>query len=446
MLLFLLSSDPLYAMDSDEDDRVTHVVTPEEILEKGLEVARYDEKKLNRCHANTNKKRFKSTYGVSAGTMCRIYEDLQKTEGEMCLKGSEIHLKWFLRTVFYLRKYPTEDDFERELNLNKGWGSTKIWETMKKIQHLKHKKVVWPDELGADEVWVLTVDGTHVWVYEPGHPEFSQDSEYFSHKFNKSGINYELGIAVATQSLIWMNGPFKAGKSDLQIFLGAGLRDRLSQLGKKAIGDGIYRGNQDTISYPNTHDSRPVKKFKSRALKRHEAFNGMTKSFQILRQAFRHNVEEKIGIAFEAVAVICQYKIEVEEPLYDILIEDVFKEEYSDSEIESYYSDGNSDEENSEEDNDDDNNYAMIEYADIAENAQEQDLADFLRSPILKTITFPLGKDRRKKIHRIIDEQFSHSRSKLRHESEGNDKARVLIITKLSPQQDDDDDDDDDDY
>ena len=222
----------------------------------------------------------------------------------------------------------------------------------------------------------------------------------------------------------------------MQIFLGAGLRDRLSQLGKKAIGDGIYRGNQDTISYPNTHDSRPVKKFKSRALKRHEAFNGMTKSFQILRQAFRHNVEEKIGIAFEAVAVICQYKIEVEEPLYDILIEDVFKEEYSDSEIESYYSDGNSDEENSEEDNDDDNNYAMIEYADIAENAQEQDLADFLRSPILKTITFPLGKDRRKKIHRIIDEQFSHSRSKLRHESEGNDKARVLIITKLSPQQD----------
>ena len=90
--------------------------------------------------------------------------------------------------------------------------------------------------------------------------------------------------------------------------------------------------------------------------------------------------------------------------------------------------------------------FILLEYADIAENAQEQDLADFLRSPILKTITFPLGKDRRKKIHRIIDEQFSHSRSKLRHESEGNDKARVLIITKLSPQQDDDDDDDDDDY
>ena len=191
-----------YSLSADEDDRVTHVVTPEEILEKGLEVARYDEKKLNRCHTKTNKKRFKSTYGVSAGTMCRIYEDLQKMEGEMRLIGSEINLKWFLRTVFYLRKYPTEDGFERELNLNKGWGSRRIWETMKKIQHLKHKKITWPDDLGEDDIWILTVDGTHVWVYEPGHPEFSQDSEYFSHKFNRAGINYELGIALATQSLI----------------------------------------------------------------------------------------------------------------------------------------------------------------------------------------------------------------------------------------------------
>jgi hypothetical protein len=69
---------------------------------------------------------------------------------------------------------------------------------------------------------------------------------------------------------------------------------------------------------PNTHDSRSVKLFKSRALKRHEGFNGMTKSFQILRERFRHG-PGKIGIAFEAVAVICQDKIEAEEPLWDVL-------------------------------------------------------------------------------------------------------------------------------
>ena len=45
----------------------------------------------------------------------------------------------------------------------------------------------------------------------------------------------------------------------------------------------------------------------------------MTKCFQILRQAFRHGVG-KIGTAFEAVAVVCQYKIEAEEPLYLFLL------------------------------------------------------------------------------------------------------------------------------
>ena len=153
---------------------------------------------------------------------------------------------------------------------------------MAKIQYLKHKKVVWPDDLGGEDVWILTFDGTHVWVYEPGHPLFSQDSEYYSHKLNKAGINYELGISLASRKLIWMNSPFKAGKSDLTVFTGGGLRDRLRQLGKKAIGGGIYKGNQDTVVYPNSHNSRPGKKFKSRVLKGHEAFNGMTKSFQIL--------------------------------------------------------------------------------------------------------------------------------------------------------------------
>ena len=52
----------------------------------------------------------------------------------------------------------------------------------------------------------MTVDGTHVWIEEPGHEIHSQDSQYFSHKFNKAGINYELGVSIALGRLIWMNG------------------------------------------------------------------------------------------------------------------------------------------------------------------------------------------------------------------------------------------------
>ena len=64
----------------------------------------------------------------------------------------------------------------------------------------------------------MTIDGTHVWLYEPGHDEFSMDSAYFSCKFNKAGINNELGISIATGTLIWINRPYNAGKNDLQIF------------------------------------------------------------------------------------------------------------------------------------------------------------------------------------------------------------------------------------
>ena len=48
----------------------------------------------------------------------------------------------------------------------------------------------------------------------------------------------------------------------------------------------------------------------------------MTKTFKILQNCFRHGIG-KIGAAFESVAVICQYKIEIDEPLYDVLIEKI---------------------------------------------------------------------------------------------------------------------------
>jgi hypothetical protein len=101
---------------------------------------------------------------------------------------------------------------------------------------------------------------------------------------------------------------------------------------------------------PNTHDSRQVKLFKSRALKRHEGFNGITKSFQILRERFQHG-PGKIGRAFDAVAVICQYKIEAEEPLWEVLVEDVLNgKEDSDSGQADIVTDGEDDGEIEEDD------------------------------------------------------------------------------------------------
>jgi hypothetical protein len=79
-----------------------------------------------------------------------------------------------------------------------------------------------------------------------------------------------------------MKGPTNAGSNDISNFVNRGLRDNLVRMGKKAIGDGGYSGHHQVISTPNRFDQRNVATFKSRALKRHEKFNGITKSFDSL--------------------------------------------------------------------------------------------------------------------------------------------------------------------
>jgi hypothetical protein len=67
------------------------------------------------------------------------------------------------------------------------------------------------------------------------------------------------------------------GTNDVHIFV-KGLKQKLRRAGKMAIGDGGYAGHLYQCRTPNNHNPKPLKKFKSRALKRHEQFNGLTKA------------------------------------------------------------------------------------------------------------------------------------------------------------------------
>lgn len=99
-------------------------------------------------------------------------------------------------------------------------------------------------------------------------------------------------------------------------------------------GGSIPNGRRDGIghapsalSIAMTHDSRPVMKFKSRALKRHEYFNNMLKRYECLQGRFRHD-KEMFTTMFESVCVLCQYQMELtNDKLYDVLIKDVMREE-----------------------------------------------------------------------------------------------------------------------
>jgi hypothetical protein len=177
-----------------------------------------------------------------------------------------------------------------------------------------------PDFVNEDiPVFLLTVDGVHCQIHEPRHPTLSKDRSYYSHKFHRAALNYELGISVYDNALVWLNGPTKASKHDLGIFKSPnGLKATIPE-GKMAIADRGYRGKELTavLSTPNSCDPAEVRKMKSRARARHESFNAKIKNFGVLAGCFRHTLNDH-KIVFEAVCVICQYQMENGSPLFDV--------------------------------------------------------------------------------------------------------------------------------
>jgi SRSO17 transposase len=78
---------------------------------------------------------------------------------------------------------------------------------------------------------------------------------WYSKKYNKAGLSYELGIAIRENKLVWINGPFPVGQNDLTIYRKPdGLKDKIPQ-GKKVVGDESYRAEPNTISTRNPFDS-----------------------------------------------------------------------------------------------------------------------------------------------------------------------------------------------
>jgi DDE superfamily endonuclease len=153
----------------------------------------------------------------------------------------------------------------------------------------------------------MSVDGTHCPIFEPNHPTLSVDPRYYSHKFNRAGLSYEIALSLVEDRIVWVSGPYPAGTNDITIFR-RGLLHHIPN-GKRVIADRGYMGEPDYVSTPNNYDDEIVKGFKSRARSRQESINAKIKVFRCLTQCFRHSIEFH-GSAFDAICVIVQYQLE----------------------------------------------------------------------------------------------------------------------------------------
>ena len=129
---------------AEEEPVINHMLSPNEMLNKALILRGYTARRLRRVKPKTNVFRFKHHFGVSPCTAARVYSDLQSTaDEEYKMEGGERDLKYFVMALYYIRKYPTEEDLSASFDFSSKWAREKTWEAIKKIWHLKHKMIWW---------------------------------------------------------------------------------------------------------------------------------------------------------------------------------------------------------------------------------------------------------------------------------------------------------------
>jgi hypothetical protein len=139
------------------------------------------------------------------------------------------------------------------------------------------------------------VDGVDCACQEP----YPFDEGIFSKKLNGPGYKYEIGICIRTGAIVWVNGPFKAGRHDVTIFVEDGLKDALADDEAVEV-DAGYQGD-DQLKNPNISQSRKDRIQKSKVRARHEIVNSWLKKFAVLNDVFRHKSMENTGFVSRPV-------------------------------------------------------------------------------------------------------------------------------------------------
>jgi hypothetical protein len=157
--------------DDDEHDNGLLIYTANEIMKIGLVHVGFKRNRLRRAKKKTNIDRFRGHFGSNPNVIAEILEDLQTTEVEEAhVPSEELNIHHFLMAMHHLKRYPTEIEREAIFNISHMWGRNSCWFYIEKVQALKAQKITWPEDNFGDDIWAITVDGTHCWIQEPQHP------------------------------------------------------------------------------------------------------------------------------------------------------------------------------------------------------------------------------------------------------------------------------------
>ena len=129
----------------------------------------------------------------------------------------------------------------------------------------------------AGRVANISVDGVDCTIDE----SFPFSKKWWSHKTNGAVLRYEIGVAVKSDNMVWVNGTFLAGAfPDITIFP-MGLKLALKKCREMAICHGGYSREPRRIQKKGDKNlGRKSRRFNSLCRARHETVNRRIKKFQ----------------------------------------------------------------------------------------------------------------------------------------------------------------------
>ena len=113
---------------------------------------------------------------------------------------------------------------------------------------------------------MMSVDGTDC-------PIEKKCKRWYSHKFKKPGVRYEVGIAIKSGDIVWINGLYPCGEyQDLKIFRLA-LKLELDEQHEQVEADAGYRGEPKVKAAGPHYTNKCYKKMKKKVASRHKTVN-----------------------------------------------------------------------------------------------------------------------------------------------------------------------------
>ena len=163
---------------------------------------------------------------------------------------------------------------------------------------------------------LLSVDGTDF------HIAMGYNKAFWSYKFKKSGLRYEVALCIKTGDICWWSGPYAPGIwNDGSIFKD-GLVNYLEP-GERVETDRGYQGSAPThVKCPGNMTSDPnTAGMQQRVRSRQETVNERFKNWAILSTPYRHDLLEHQTV-FGAIVVLTQLSF-ASNPLFSVVYNDI---------------------------------------------------------------------------------------------------------------------------